>query len=106
MKRIVAAGAAVVLSPLMGFGGLAAPADGGARGLAISNKEGKAPNVAVPDEGQRRAVEYCRQKEHRAVVVQYGEKPAPVGPMTGDPEKDTYAYPVKRTDTVWTVARP
>ena len=106
MKRIVAAGAAVVLSSLMGFGGLAAPAAGDARGLAASNEEGKAPSLAVPDGGEARAAEYYRQKDRCAVVVQYNEKPGLIGPMTGDPEKDTYAYPVTRTDTVCTVARP
>ena len=83
MKWIIAVGAAVVFSALMGFGGLAAPND-----------------------EEARAAQYCGQKGHCVVVVQYGEKPAPIGPMTGDPEKDTYAYPVKGTDNVCTAVRP
>ena len=83
MKRIVAAGAIVVLSSLMGFEGRAAP-----------------------DEGEARASEYHSQKNRCAQVVQYGEKPVPAGLVTGDPEKDTHAYPVRRIDTVCAPARP
>ena len=106
MNWIIAVGAAVVFSALMGFGGLAAPNDEDARGLAASNKAGMAPSLGASDEGEARAAQYYGQKGPCVIVVQYGEKPAPIGPMTGDPEKDTYAYPVKRTDNVCTAVRP
>ena len=83
VKRVVAAGAAVALSSPMGFGGWAAP-----------------------DEGEAQATESYRQSGHCVQVVQYGEKPVPVGPVTNDPERDTYAYPVKRINTGCEVPRP
>ena len=106
IKWIVAAGVTVFLSSSLGFEGLAAPGDGEARGRVASNEEGKAPSFGSPGEGEARAAEYYRQNDRCVVVMQYGEKPGPIGPMTGDPEKDTYAYSVKHTDNVCAKARP
>ena len=58
------------------------------------------------DEGEELASDSHRLREHCQAVAQYGEQPAPVGPVTGDPEKDTYAYPVKRIDSRCSAARP
>jgi hypothetical protein len=62
--------------------------------------------VAAPDEGEARATEQYRQLPRCATVVQYGNQPTPIGPATGDLEKDTYAYRVTHTSTVCGAAQP
>ena len=92
-RFIVAAVVTIIVSSFMAIGGLAA------------SDHGQAPGSGVPDSGEARAADYYRQKDRCAVIMQYGAKPGPVGPITGDPEKDTYAYPVKGTDNVCKAAR-
>ncbi len=52
------------------------------------------------DDGEVRAVEYQQRQTHCATVPRFAEHPALIGAKTGDPEKDTIAYPVERLDTL------
>lgn len=62
------------------------------------------PAWAAPDEGETRATEQYRHLDRCATVVEYGAQPTPIGATTGNAEKDSYAYPVKKTDTVCAAA--
>lgn len=52
------------------------------------------------DDGETRAMTYYQQQERCASVPKFSETPRPISQTTGDPEKDTYAYPVERVDTL------
>jgi hypothetical protein len=62
--------------------------------------------LAAPDEGEVRATEHYKQQDRCSTIVQYGEQATPIGPTTGNPEKDTYAFPVQHTGIVCGAAHP
>ena len=51
--------------------------------------------VAQVDVGEKAAVEYRANHPPCSTVSQFGKQIKPIGQVTGDPEKDTMAYPVE-----------
>jgi hypothetical protein len=51
------------------------------------------------DLGEQAAAQYRSKHPDCSTVLQYGKQTRPIGQVTGDPEKDTVAYPVERTQT-------
>ena len=54
------------------------------------------PATTKDDVGEKFAEEYRAKHPECSAIVEYGKELAPVGQVTGDPEKDTIAYPVER----------
>jgi hypothetical protein len=57
-------------------------------------------NPVVADAGEVRAVDYYQHQQQCATVPHFADQVTAIGTNTGDPEKDTFAYPVKNVDTV------
>lgn len=57
-------------------------------------------DLSRADEGEARGMTYYQEQERCASIPRFSETVRPMGQTTGDPEKDTYAYPVERTDTL------
>lgn len=51
------------------------------------------------DAGETTAAEYRVAHSICSSVLQYGNQVRPIGQVTGDPEKDTVAYPVERVQS-------
>jgi hypothetical protein len=56
--------------------------------------------ASAADTGEQTAQQQYARTEHCATIPRYAAQPMPVGPRTGDPEKDTVAYKVERVETV------
>lgn len=61
--------------------------------------------AVAADVGEVRAVDYYQHQGRCATVPRFADQVTLIGSATGDPEKDTFAYPVTSMDTVCAASR-
>jgi len=63
-------------------------------------QSGNSKRAVAVDMGEVHATDYYQHQRQCTTVPRFADQVTPVGATSGDPEKDTFAYPVKSVDTV------
>ncbi len=58
-----------------------------------------AENAVALDNGEVLAMENHQRQDQCATVLRFADQPKLIGSVTGDPEKDTVAFPIRSSET-------